>query len=174
MRFYCVFKIQKFIHSIEYHLFKIFFLFTMSSGKFEFLSSAQSVWFLEDLCCLYFFSKLLKDQIITCIRRNERNYNNSGISASKVSLTIVYLRRTKVHNKLHNYYKWTIRKITHLKLFDTLQINSIYYICSSHYWYTRVIQKLTQCRQYHDKKGIPSQTDWFASSNYSSCICTNN
>ena len=119
MRFYCVFKIQKFIHSIEYHLFKILFLFTMSSGKFEFLSSAQSVWFLEDLCCLYFFSKLLKDQIITCIRRNERNYNSSGISASKVSLTIVYLRRTKVHNKLHNYYKWTIRKITHLKLFDT-------------------------------------------------------
>ena len=115
MRFYCVFKIQKFINSIEYHLFKIFFLFTMSSGKFEFLSSAQSVWFLEDLCCLYFFSKLLKDQIITCIRRNERNYNSSGISASKV-----YLRRTKVHNKLHNYYKWTIRKITHLKLFDTL------------------------------------------------------
>ena len=98
---------------------RFFFLFTMSSGKFEFLSSAQSVWFLEDLCCLYFFSKLLKDQIITCIRRNERNYNSSGISASKVSLTIVYLRRTKVHNKLHNYYKWTIRKITHLKLFDT-------------------------------------------------------
>ena len=121
MRFYCVFKIQKFLHSIEYHFFKIFFHFTMSSGKFEFLSSAQSVWFLEDVCCLYFFSKLLKDQIVTCIRRNERNYNSSGISASKVSLTIVYRRRTNIHNinKLHNYYKWTIWKITHLKLFDT-------------------------------------------------------
>ena len=39
---------------------------------------------------------------------------------------------------------------------------------------TRVIQKLLQCRQYRDKKGIPSQTDYFASSNYSSCICTSN
>ena len=39
---------------------------------------------------------------------------------------------------------------------------------------TRVIQKLMQCRQYHDKKGIPSQTDCFASSNYSSSICTSN
>ena len=39
---------------------------------------------------------------------------------------------------------------------------------------TRVIQKLMQCWQYHDKKGIPSQTDCFAPSTCSSCICTSN
>ena len=39
--------------------------------------------------------------IVTCIRRNERHYNSSGISASKISLTSIYFRRTKVYNKLH-------------------------------------------------------------------------
>ena len=33
---------------------------------------------------------MLKDQIITCIRRNERHYMSSGNNASKISLTIAY------------------------------------------------------------------------------------
>ena len=42
-------------------------------------------------------------------------------------------------------------------------------------YYTRVIQKLMQYRHYHDKKKeIPHQTDCFAPSNCSSCICTSN
>ena len=67
-----------------------------------------------------FLFQTAERSIITCIRRNERHNNNSsGNSASKISLTIVHLRRTKVYNKLHNFYKWTTRKITHLKLFET-------------------------------------------------------
>ena len=40
--------------------------------------------------------------------------------------------------------------------------------------YTRVIQKLMQFRQYHDKKEFLHKLIDFASSNYSSCICTSN
>ena len=38
----------------------------------------------------------------------------------------------------------------------------------------RVLQKLMQHRQYRDKKGNPSQSDRFAPSNCSSCICISN
>ena len=36
----------------------------MSSGKFEICHLLSLVDFLEDLCCQYFFSKLLKDQLL--------------------------------------------------------------------------------------------------------------
>ena len=107
--------------SIEYHLSKISFPFHRVIWKI-WMSVNCSVCLISRryvLSIFLFWTAERYDQIITGVRRNEKHYISSGNNDSKTSLTIAYHRRTQVYNKLHNFYRWTTRKITHLKLFET-------------------------------------------------------